>query len=317
MSLITSSLRAKGNCLPCHGKKPANNLHSTWEYQAMPPSANNRRIKIFIAHHKPHPTLANEIYQPLHVGKELSTLQLDMPADNTGDHISSKNDRYCELTALYWVWKNVDADYVGLCHYRRYFIFEKERLFRNILKRDTKKKGAIQIPLRIISDRNILPKRDVPINPMKRIKRMVARYDLILPEVASLGESLEQDYLINHNPEPWYRAIEITTHLYPQSRDIIDQVIHNNHFYAYNMFVMKQQLFHEYMSWLFPVVFELEKTCAIPEDAYQKRCIGFISERLFNIYCAIIRGRDHLRIKEIPVVFFDTHGEALISQYLE
>src|SRR5699024_11820341 len=32
-----------------------------------------------------------------------------------------KNDRYSELTALYWAWKHVDAEYIGLAHYRRHF----------------------------------------------------------------------------------------------------------------------------------------------------------------------------------------------------
>ena len=34
----------------------------------------------------------------------------------TGDHISSKNPNYCELTGLYWAWKNLDCEYIGLCH---------------------------------------------------------------------------------------------------------------------------------------------------------------------------------------------------------
>ena len=43
--------------------------------------------------------------------------------DDEGENISDKNPMYCELTAQYWAWKNLDADYYGFCHYRRYFNF--------------------------------------------------------------------------------------------------------------------------------------------------------------------------------------------------
>lgn len=41
--------------------------------------------------------------------------------DNTGDSISTKNPYYNELTGLYWVWKNTEHPFTGICHYRRRF----------------------------------------------------------------------------------------------------------------------------------------------------------------------------------------------------
>ena len=76
---------------------------------------------ILVATHKAYPMPSDSLYLPIHVGKELSHEELSYSSDNTGDHISAKNPNYCELTALYWAWKNLEADYIGLAHYRRHF----------------------------------------------------------------------------------------------------------------------------------------------------------------------------------------------------
>ena len=87
------------------------------------------KIKILVACHKSDTAIyQNDIYMPIQVGKALhANVELGFQCDNTGDNISEKNDSYCELTAIYWAWKNLkDIDYIGLCHYRRYFDFFKK-----------------------------------------------------------------------------------------------------------------------------------------------------------------------------------------------
>lgn len=92
------------------------------------------RIKILVACHKEDQNIRqDDIYMPIQVGKALHPeLDLGFQCDNTGDNISEKNGSYCELTALYWAWKNLkDVDYIGLCHYRRYFYLKDKRIFSN------------------------------------------------------------------------------------------------------------------------------------------------------------------------------------------
>ena len=81
------------------------------------------RLKILVACHKAdHAIRQDDNYMPIQVGKALHPeLNLGFQCDNTGDNISSMNPYYCELTGMYWMWKNTSADIIGLVHYRRYF----------------------------------------------------------------------------------------------------------------------------------------------------------------------------------------------------
>ena len=85
----------------------------------------DKKVKILVACHKPDSVYEDEVYTPIHVGRAISKCTDDMHhmiGDDTGDNISDKNPMYCEVTAQYWAWKNLkDVEYIGLCHYRRYF----------------------------------------------------------------------------------------------------------------------------------------------------------------------------------------------------
>ena len=91
------------------------------------------KVKILVACHKKDVMATQYPYEPIHVGKDLHLdIDLGIITDNTGDNISNKNASYCELTAMYWAWKNLkDVDVIGLCHYRRYFSFSNAEGYRN------------------------------------------------------------------------------------------------------------------------------------------------------------------------------------------
>ena len=88
-------------------------------------------VKILVSCHKKDVMASQEPYMPIHVGKALHPeLDLGIQGDNIGDNISEKNGSYCELTGMYWAWKNLkDVDIIGLCHYRRYFDFHGQAPF--------------------------------------------------------------------------------------------------------------------------------------------------------------------------------------------
>ena len=93
----------------------------------------DEKIKIYVACHNkfvpPEELKTNDMFVPILCGKALYNAENDngkkgsrawIPefGDNIGDNISSLNPYFCELTGLYWVWKNdKDSDYIGLNHY--------------------------------------------------------------------------------------------------------------------------------------------------------------------------------------------------------
>ena len=86
---------------------------------------NNMDIKVIIAAHKKYRMPKDKLYLPIHAGAEGKD-DIGFKKDNTGKNISKKNPFFCELTALYWAWKNLDADYIGLVHYRRHLTLKKK-----------------------------------------------------------------------------------------------------------------------------------------------------------------------------------------------
>ena len=231
-------------------------------------------IKILVATHKKYWMPNDDVYLPIHVGREGKT-DLGYIGDNTGDNISAKNANYCELTGLYWAWKNLKCDYIGLCHYRRYFTG------KNLHTNNAEKKKAI-----------ILHRQDY--------EKLLREYDIILPVKRNYYiETVRSQYEHAHNKRDLDEAEKIVAELYPEYNEAFEKVMSRKKLHILNMLVMKKTLFDEYCSWLFSILFELEKRIDISSyNLYEARVFGFISERLFNVWLE----KQQLKVKEVPVI---------------
>ena len=93
-------------------------------------------VRVVIATHKPCAVPSDPLYLPLCVGVATAA-PTGFAGDDTGESITEKNSTFCELTGLYWAWKNLPDDYIGLVHYRRYFsthrCFRYRRALRQVL----------------------------------------------------------------------------------------------------------------------------------------------------------------------------------------
>lgn len=201
----------------------------------------------------------DDIYLPLHVGRE-GKQYLGFIGDNTGDNISSKNPNYCELTGLYWAWKNLESEYIGLCHYRRYF---GHRCHSNDL--ESKYKA-------------IFHRTDY--------ERLLHKYDVIIPKRRNYYiETVRSQYEHAHNKRDLDEVERIIAERYPEYSEAFTKVMNRTKLHILNMFAMKKKLFDEYCAWLFDILFELEKRIDISNyDTYQARVFGFLGERLFNVW---------------------------------
>ncbi len=229
-------------------------------------------IKIIVATHKPYWMPDDSMYLPLHVGAE-GKESLGYIPDNTGDNISCKNANYCELTGLYWAWKNLDADYIGVSHYRRYFTEKKTKNKREcIIKREA-------------------------------LEKELATTDIILPIQRNYYiETNYKQYIHAHHEIDLEKTREILSRIYPEYIPAYDRSMQRTKGHRFNMFIMKKPLYDDYCEWLFTILFQLEKELDISDyNVNDARVFGFVSERLLDPWIETRK----LKYKELPVVFME------------
>lgn len=215
----------------------------------------------------------NAFYKPIFVGADLlDNKEIEYTKDNEGENISSKNKSFCELTALYWAWKNLNSSYIGLCHYRRYFLFN----YKSIFKFD-------RIPI-LECDTNFLNNLNISETV---IQNLVDEHGVITTHPRITVGSIEKSYIRDKVKFSKDFSIlkDVIVEKYPDYKD--DMIIHFNQrkLMHYNMFIMSKSDYDKYCDWLFDILFECENRIDISEyDIVQKRVFGFLAERLLSLY---------------------------------
>lgn len=241
--------------------------------------------KVIIATHKKYKMPADGLYLPLHVGAEGKKdwdgkpLNFGYIKDNTGENISILNPSFCELTGLYWAWKNLDDDYIGLVHYRRHFSMKRKKGFENLLKYNELLPYLGKIKVFV---------------PNKR------RYYI---------ESLYSHYAHTHYSDQLDETRKIIAEKYPSYVASYDKVLRHTYGYMFNMMIMDKDFLNDYCSWLFDILFELAERIEVSElSTFQGRFYGRISEIIFNVWLdqkiksGVLKKRE---IMEIPCIHME------------
>ena len=231
-------------------------------------------IKIIVATHKKYQMPNDDIYLPIHVGAE-GKESIGYQADNVGENISNKNSYFCELTGLYWAWKNLNADYMGLSHYRRHFTCCK-----NIPKKEEDK-------FKILLNK-------------KQADELFENADIVLPKKRKYYiENLYDHYKHTMYIEPLDETRRIIEEQCPEYLTEFDKLHKRTSAHMFNMFIMKKEYLDKYCDWVFKILFELEQRVK-PEqyDSFHARYLGRISELLLDVWI----NTNNLKYEEIKVI---------------
>ena len=265
-------------------------------------------IKVFLSYHRSFTLFKSDILTPIHVGRDIALsvnkdieenldlkwLLENMIGDNTGDNISSLNRKFCELTAQYWAWKNIeqmkDIDFIGFCHYRRHFLLNSDSSDFN----NDKENYVAGCRLFHQMDDNYLEETGFTDNNIRQImkscdvlafKPLDLKKDLpdIMPK--NLTPRLNYDWYEVLDVRDFDKAIEILKEKYPDFSLAADEYINGHIMYGYNIFIMRKDIFMDYSKWLFDILFETEKHINWGQkniDAY--RVLANVAEQLYGIY---------------------------------
>ncbi len=261
-------------------------------------------IKIFVSHRidLDSETINNPLFIPVRCGAVYDKrTDVEMLGDDTGDNISEKRQSFCELTVQYWAWKNIQADYYGLCHYRRYLNFSESNYstdeYGNVcddfITLDSIKKYCLYEH----SIQKVIQGYDIIVSKKTAV-------DMFPEHFHSVGEQYKQTSYLHG--EDLNTVLDVIVELYPEYEKSVMQYLSGTKTSFCNLFIMKKEIFFEYSEWLFNILFEVEKridTTNYTIEGY--RTPGHLGERLLNIFILFQESKNpNIKIKELQTVFF-------------
>lgn len=237
-------------------------------------------IKLFMCCHKEF-SIVPPLWQPIQCGAALSAPIAGALSDSTGDNISAKNREYCELTAHYYAWKNIDAEHYGFCHYRRLFCAD----------------DRVKPPYLALAG---VPKRNY-IGSENFWRKTISDYDIIVPRSEDMGIPAGEHYRTSkfHFSEDLELFLALLSRRAPQLAETAERYLAQNRQYFCNMFIMDRAHFHEYCEILFSVLEKFDKKKTLHGNFQSDRTNGYLGEIFTGIYITHCR-ECGAKIKELP-----------------
>lgn len=255
----------------------------------------SKKIFISVVYFKQAPLIRTEYLQPVQAGRALGRFDVQGAiGDDTGRNISEKNISWNELTALYWMRHNVDAEIYGIMHYRRLLVFADKKpralSFENITEREYERYGWNDAAIeKACKNADIL-------TPQRR--------PLYLPGLPDVLMTASDFYTHQHHMEDMAVVEEIVKTRSPHIYPYLVQVLTGRQVFFNNISVMRKRFFHEYADWLFDTLEEAERRLDLSGyDSYQSRIWGFLAEYLTNAYVAYAKSVHEAKARELPLTW--------------
>lgn len=224
---------------------------------------------IYVIAHKPF-DISRPGYRVLEVGAARRADHFGNARDDEGSNISLRNPSFCELTGLYWIWKNTADPVKGVVHYRRYFSRHRRTNDENEIISFHELTGFLN-----------------------------GRYDIILPKKTYYSESAKEQMLQCCTKETLALLNETMKNMAPSYMGAYRRFMNGDACTQYNMLAAGREVFDDYCGFLFPILFEMEKHIDLSTMTdYERRVFGFIGERLLDVW--VLKHR--LSVKYLPIV---------------
>ncbi len=248
-------------------------------------------------------TVPNPIYIPVRCGAIFDPDKNSIfQGDNTGENISHKRINFCEFTVQYWVWKNISADYYGLCHYRRYLSFAAKKF-------KTNDHGVV--PCAILSPETM---KCFGLLDTEVMKAEITRYDLIIPQPALVermplphGKAKSVYHLWEAHSGIFFekgtidRVFSLIEELAPEYSTSAKEYFAGNLHRGYNCYVMQKGLFNRLCQFQFPIMEVIE---AEIDTTMYPRAPGYVGEILFGIFLHHAINHERWRVNQRQLVLF-------------
>ncbi len=221
------------------------------------------RAAVYLVTHKMFYPTKNPMYIPIEAGAAIHE-KLGFLTDDTGDNISELNPFVNELTALYWMWKNDNHEFVGLNHYRRFFLWNAVKNYdpRSMLEEE-------QL-IEMMKDKDVLTSRPMSFYPLTSGQE--------LSELFNFSELIERTKELSR---------EVIEQYQPEYVDCYDEVMDGHMFIPCNLFIMRHEVLDDYCKWLFSIILpevKLWREEFPSENVKDSRAVGFIAERLLSVW---------------------------------
>lgn len=234
-------------------------------------------IKILVSTHKPYIMPKDvSLYLPIQVGYDEVSEHFGYQGDNIGDNISYKHRYYSDLSAVYWGWKNLNVEYMGSCHYRRYFVSKKlkyndDKFFRYILNRKELEKLLTKCPVIVAKKRH---------------------YYI---------ETIEEHFKHTHESSDFDLLRTVIAEISPEYLKAFENVAKSTSAHLFNTFIMRKDYVNSFCSFMFPILFEVEKRVDFSgRTEFESRTCGYLAEFLLDTW--IIKNKIDYQEVELRVL---------------
>lgn len=281
------------------------------------------KVVIGIAYHKQANFYTEAPYVAIQVGA-FNKEDLGIQKDSDGDNISQMNPYCSEMSATYWLWKNTEAEYKGLFHYRRFMSFKPESAIKKIPRWSLFYLSKLLSP--VIKDAryslhafnmNYIGEEKVS-QELKdfgvSLKNDIEKYGKdgyalgpIRRSTRRIGSQLQGAIGLWH----YEYARQLIQKEHPQFYKYYERALNSSSSYSFNMLIVKNSLFDEYCSIMFDILTKYHNHMNEGmQPGYINQAMlrdsGYVAEVITDAFILMIKDRGcsirHLGETEVKVI---------------